>query len=422
MFLHRTTTRILKKAAAVALTAVTAFSALALFPEEAMQKAEAVIKTTKTVPDGIYYFRNLHSGLYMDMYNNWNYDGNRVIQYPFHGAMNQRFKVVYRTNSLGESYYTIHPMNAPNLSKAFDLASKSASCTNGTDLQIYSHNSDGFAEQRFMIKQAVGGGYQIGTWASNGDKVLEVTDSSTAPHAQIQIWSFSTTRNNDNWDLEPAPTGFAYHVVTNDISNSNLNKTRQISDRAIDLGFTSRYGHISNKTKIKDDAANSSVLVIHGHGEPGGVVTDVDNGYIVPCQKNSGTMYPTDTKLSTIINRTTTNFPTNNAKHLQLVYFASCHSAASKPLYNNKSMIQAAIDSGARCAIGFVNTVTGAEDYLRHMINYIYSNKYATVQQAMNYADSQYSASQKSKSDCPANTANRQWLGNTGVIIDLRLP
>ena len=144
-----------------------------------------------------------------------------------------------------------------------------------------------------------------------------------------------------------------------------------------------------------------------GAEAPGGVVTDVDNGYIVPCQKNSGTMYPTDTKLSTIINRTTTNFPTNNAKHLQLVYFASCHSAASKPLYNNKSMIQAAIDSGARCAIGFVNTVTGAEDYLRHMIN---------------YADSQYSASQKSKSDCPANTANRQWLGNTGVIIDLRLP
>ena len=411
MSTKKSNSKALKKITAMIATAAIAFTATADFTKNTELKVFAEKNATRTLADGIYCIRNMNSNMYMDMCNNQNTAYTNITQYPYHGAMNQRFKVTYTTNSLGESYYTIRPMNAPGQYLSFDLGSKTNSCTNGTDLQTYDFNSDLYAEQRFTIEPAAGGGYQIGTWASNGVKVLEVTSSSTAPGAQVQIWDYSSQRNNDNWFFEPAQSGMAYNIVTNSISTNDVNDAQSIRAKFGSLG----YDNLSvkkncSKATIANDAKNANVLVFHGHGNAGGIKTDVDDGWIIPvANPKAGKNCKT---LMDII-------PPETAQHLQLVYFASCNSGSVDPTYGI-SLADAAYQLGAKCAIGFTDSVCGAEDYLLKMMTYISQNKYATIQEAMNYADSTYSKEELKKSGCPAKC--KHVVGNPNIILDLRLP
>ncbi len=411
MFLRKATTRILKKVAAVALTAVTAFSALSLYPEDAMQEAKAA---TRTLADGYYYIRNVHSGQYMDVCGDGTTNGTSIIQFPFHtvrehGARNQVFKVVWRGN-----YYSIHPANCYGETMAFDLLNSAASNTNGTELQIWGHNSSLYWEQKFTIAYApTGGGFEIGTAASGGTKVLEVQNSSCDPCAVVQIWQRDNHRNNDNWEFEDAYISMAYHVVTNDISDQDIMDAQHITTRFAELGFNAQYYKNTTKEAMANSIKNASVLVIHGHGNAGGIKTDRDGGWIVPRTKLTGYLNSNDKLLSSIM-------PSYVAQHLDLVFLASCHSADIDYALYGKSMAMAARELGAKCVIGFYNTVAGAEDYLLHMMNYMYVTYNATIQDAMNFADSQYTAEQKRQSSCPANTSNRWHLGNTNIVLDWR--
>lgn len=406
----KTSTKILKKITSVAAAAAVAFTLTSNFSQNTELKVSAGKNASRTLADGIYCIRNMNSGLYMDMQGNRNVSGTNIVQYPYHGAMNQRFRVTYRINSLGESYYTIHPMNNYDQYLSFDLDSKINSCTNGTDLKAYRSDSNNLAEQRFTIDPAYGGGYQIGTWASNGVKVLEVTSSSVYSGAQVQIWDYSTLRNNDNWFFEPAPSGMAYNIVTNNISADDISDAKAIGSKFSALGYTSSVKKNASKNQIINDAKNASVLVFHGHGNAGGIKTDVDGGWIIPVAnpKAGKNCRP----LKEII-------PPETAQHLQLVYFASCNSGTVDPTYGI-TLADAAWQLGAKCAIGFDTTVCGAEDYLLKMMNYVCSHKYATIQAAMNYADSTYTSSQLKDYRCPVNC--KHIVGDTSVILDLRLP
>lgn len=411
MSTKKSITKAMKKIAGMITAAALAFTVTLNFSQNTELKVSAAKNASRTLADGIYCIRNMNSGMYMDMCNNKNISGTNIVQYPYHGAMNQRFRVTYRINSLGESYYTIHPMNTYyDQYLSFDLESKAYSCTNGTDLKAYYSDSNNCAEQRFTIEPAAGGGYQIGTWASNGVKVLEVTSSSTRSGAQVQIWDYSSLRNNDNWFFEPAPTGLVYNIVTNNISADDISDAQVIKSKFCSLGYTGSVKKNVSKSQIINDAKNASVLVFHGHGNAGGVKTDVDGGWIIPVAnpKAGKNCVP----LKEII-------PPETAQHLQLVYFAACNSGSVDPTYGI-SLADAAWQLGAKCAIGFDSTVAGAEDYLLKMMNYINSHKYATIQDAMNYADSTYSKTALKNYNCPVNC--KHVVGDTSVILDLRLP
>lgn len=152
---------------------------------------------SRTISDGVYYIRNMHSLRYLDINNSGISNGTSVLQYQFNGQRNQRFRVTYEA----DGYYSIKPIHINGQTSAIDMRSVSGANTNGTDAQIYTYNRN-FDEQKFLIQYAYGGGFQIGTKASNGNKVLEVTDSSTANGAIVQIWDYSNSRMNDNWTFE----------------------------------------------------------------------------------------------------------------------------------------------------------------------------------------------------------------------------
>ncbi|MDO5559963.1 MAG: DNRLRE domain-containing protein [Oscillospiraceae bacterium] len=174
----------------------------------------------RIISNGYYFIRNVNSGKYIDVYNGNTGNGTSVIQCVYNGNQNQQWKVTYES----DGYYSLKPMHVNNGNgSSLDLQSSSGANTNGTDAKIYSYSS-GYQEQKFTIKAAPGngGGYEIGTKTSNGNKVLEVTDSSLNDNAIIQIWESSSDRTNDNWVFEKA---FGCAWTYN--SRANANKTTQ---------------------------------------------------------------------------------------------------------------------------------------------------------------------------------------------------
>ena len=366
----------------------------------------SVYKAQRTIPDGVYCIKNMYSGLYMSVEDNNTANCANVIQDTYNGSLEQRFRVTYRTNSKGEGYYTIHPMNVANDQMSFDLGYKK-DCDDGSDLKTYAHMSAVYTEQRYTITAAAGGGYQIGSFASKGQKVLEVTNSSLNPGEQVQIWQYSTERSNDNWEFEEAKTGMAYHIVTSSINSNDINDGANITLAFRTLGYDAQIKQKAQMDEMRKSIEDASVLVIHGHGCPGGIKTDVDGGWIVPTAINGKNS--TDKALSEIISPDT-------AKHLQLVYLASCNTGSVDPEYN-LSMAEAAYKLGAKCVIGFNNTVAGAEDYLLAIMNCIEEHDNITLQNAMDIVDRTYSYK---GADSPVNC--KYILGNTNIVLDLRMP
>lgn len=156
-------------------------------------------QTARPIEDGYYYIKNKNSEKYLQIKNNATSNGAQIVQYDYHGEKYQQFKVTYES----DGYYTIRPMNVSGQTSVIDMVSDDNANIDGSDCQLYAYDSS-YQRQKFMIRSAVGGGYQIGTKQSNGNKVLEVTNSSYTNNEIVQIWTYSDTRANDNWIFEKA--------------------------------------------------------------------------------------------------------------------------------------------------------------------------------------------------------------------------
>lgn len=369
------------------------------------------IKAEQTIEDGVYFIINKNSEKYLDVYNGNKTNNTKLIQYSYNGAMNQRFRISYHSNSIGESYYTIEPLHITGHKKAFDLSGKADSCSEGTDLKIYSSDSTNYEEQRFIISSADEDGYQISSWASEGDMVLQPADASKDSSVAIQTCKKSTAGDAAVWYFDLVDNGMAYHTVTTRISDSDISQGKDIAASFKKLGYASVYRYNADKETILADADNSIVLVFHGHANTYGIKTDEDGGWILPCEDpDAGSNCVT---ISEVIKP-------ERAENVQLVYYCTCDGAAADPKFGI-SMVDATYELGVKCVIGFKNSVAGGEDYLQYMMNYLKENKGATIQNALDYADSLYTDSQKANDGCPANKDNRVVKGDTDLVLDLRL-
>lgn len=350
----------------------------------------------RTLPNGLYHIRNLHSGKCMDVRGAWTHNGAEVIQYGYHGDLNQTFRVTLES----DGYYSIKPMHCP--SAAIDLRSKNEANTNGTDAQIWEYSS-GYNEQKFIIKSALGGGFQIGTASSGGQKVLEVDSSSCEDCAPIQVWNYSTTRMNDNWAFERAtPTNVSYFALTNDYSRNSRRIMNKIINSFNDLGYgnlgySKDNEEVATRDGMQDMAGSSSVLVFHGHGNVG--FMSVNNDFVF------------SSELGDIISP-------NTWKHVSLAYFGTCYSAERSN--DRTSLVHTAYELGATCSMGFKYTVTGAEDYLMYMMQAVENNPDITIHDAVIYANSQYTYNEKQNISCPAHAGNLIVTGNDLITLRTR--
>lgn len=367
----------------------------------------------RNIADGVYYIRNLNSNKYLDI--SWckTENGTEVIQFGFNGGLNQQFQVTRES----DGYYTIKPKHC--LSSAIDLRSASSANKNGTDAQLYKYGA-AWNEQRFSIEQAVGGGFQIGTKCSGGQKVLEVTDSSMANNAIVQIWDYSTSRMNDNWVFEKVDTRKMSYFTLANLSGSDQNDANAIVSSFKRFGF--KASPFNNPT-TNEIASNSSadVLVFHGHGGIGFFAVSDEKDKNGPAKYR---IYSNNAPSSSSNNYNIDNIiPKDNWKKASFVYFASCHSADTSSDHD-KSLVDVAYESGAACVIGFKNNVAGGEDFLRFMLEAIEAEPDSTIKHAIararitfmdRYSRSDYNP--YTADDSPANKDNLVVKGNTSIKL-----
>ncbi|EXM41009.1 hypothetical protein RASY3_02680 [Ruminococcus albus SY3] len=202
--------------------------------------------------DGEYYIRNKKTNKYLDVKGGSGYDNAQIVQYRFHGDLNQQFKIEYV-----DGFYKIYSMCGMR-NKCFDLSGPSEANTNGTHLKIYS-NVKNCVQQNFILKRLGDGSYEIGSASSNCNKVLEVENSSYDDCATVKIWEGNGSKLNDDWYLEPvndyttkAPNqfnragnintlgsinygGYRYKIVTKDNVSSRMEQVDQITKNKVNI-------------------------------------------------------------------------------------------------------------------------------------------------------------------------------------------
>lgn len=173
--------------------------------------------------DGVYYIKNLNSGKYLDVENNWSGDGVNVRQWEYNGCEAQQFKLV----SDGQGYYTIYT-GASGFKKCLDVADWNSN--NGANIQQWS--SHGGDCQKFQLVNLRANRYIIKTKMSNCYGALDVSGISKENGANVQQWEYLDGANQQ-WYLEK--------VTSNNNNNNNSSNNNSSSNNGNGNSYTSLF-------------------------------------------------------------------------------------------------------------------------------------------------------------------------------------
>lgn len=157
---------------------------------------------------------------------------------------------------------------------------------------------------------------------------------------------------------------------------------------------------------IYNNMPYNAINIIHGHGAPGYVQCEYDStwsglyAYNVTPQNKDACMYK---YASTALQRT------------KVIVFLTCNSAT---LSNGWSMATISYNRGAKFALGFNNSVAGAGEWNMYFMRGLASGK--TIQEGLDYADSQYKLSHPFIYDVNTSPYKNHWhYGKSDVKVKL---
>lgn len=153
--------------------------------------------TPETFVNGsVYRFKNVNSGLYMQVEGAAAENGANVQQW---GTSDDTIHDVWKLIDAGEGYYYIVSAVGDGGTYTLDVEGKKAS--NGTNIDIYSYN--GGANQQFMITKNSDGSYKILTRVSGEASAVEIAAGSAESGANVQQWEINGA-NCQDWIMEAA--------------------------------------------------------------------------------------------------------------------------------------------------------------------------------------------------------------------------
>jgi len=129
----------------------------------------------------IYYIKNVHSGLYLDVANGSSANNANIQQWSYNGYDAQKFKLV----SAGNGYYYLYT-GASGYTKVVDVAGRKTA--DGTNILQYSYA--GSNNQQFKLQKQTDGTYAILTRITNDRSGLDVYDWSTQPGGNVNQWNY----------------------------------------------------------------------------------------------------------------------------------------------------------------------------------------------------------------------------------------
>lgn len=137
---------------------------------------------TSTVASGDYVLSVQHSGQSLDVYGGSTVDGERAVQWPYHGKQNEEWHLTRQA----DGSYAITALH-------------SGLALTATDAQVVQSADRGLSSQRWYLDQDLGGTYRIVSVATG--KVLDVFNGSTDNGANVIVWT-NNGGANQRWRLE----------------------------------------------------------------------------------------------------------------------------------------------------------------------------------------------------------------------------
>lgn len=153
--------------------------------------ASGLPSTTSITSGKCYYLRNANSGHYLDAENSKN---NNVIQYGYHGALNQTWKLIqiatntYRLENQSP-YYQTQGRKCLSVSEVND------------DVDLYYYDTSLYTQQWYITKNS-DGTYKLKSKWDN--KVLQVKNSATASPCDV-VKATDSGISSQKWHLERIP-------------------------------------------------------------------------------------------------------------------------------------------------------------------------------------------------------------------------
>lgn len=155
---------------------------------------EITYTENNSLADGVYFIKNKQSGMYLDIENKSISSGANVFQWEFSGELSQQWRVKKEG-----SFYTIHPVVAPNCSL------RANGIINESNITIYGENYTGddvlwsityndYADStyRLILKNGLG-------------RTMVVQNASSTNGANVFLYDYSVGGNrNDDWIFERA--------------------------------------------------------------------------------------------------------------------------------------------------------------------------------------------------------------------------
>lgn len=142
----------------------------------------------------MYSFKNVNSGLYMEVADGKIESGANVQQW---GLTEQAAYNTWRLKSAGDGYYYIFPAYSDDV--ALDVAGNKA--LNGKNIGLYNFNGEN--NQQFKFTKNADGSYKIRTKVSGDKSAVEVINALKDAGANIQQWEINGV-NCQNWIVDEA--------------------------------------------------------------------------------------------------------------------------------------------------------------------------------------------------------------------------
>lgn len=162
-----------------------------------------------------YMFKNVNSGLYMEVADGAAQNAANVQQWGANGASAHN---TWHLKSAGDGYYYIYSMLGDGETYLLDLANGSAA--DGTNIQIYQNtNSDA---QLFRFYENSDGSYTITTKASGDNSAVEIINALTTSGANVQEWTINGY-NCQNWYAEAVD--FSIVTTTTTVTSTTTTTT-----------------------------------------------------------------------------------------------------------------------------------------------------------------------------------------------------
>ena len=144
-----------------------------------------------------FYIKNAESGQYLDVYNGNTSQGTNVIQHPFNGGQNQRWRFHY----IGSGVYKIVSVQT-GMVLDIDGSPGGNIDSNGRNITVWSDN--GGLNQRFALERKSDSSVIIRTAVSSYAKAVVVQNATCTPGENVFQWTYNNnSTHNDEWFIEP---------------------------------------------------------------------------------------------------------------------------------------------------------------------------------------------------------------------------